>query len=59
MKFNILEQLVNHLENNPKEAMKAIISDKYCPKCKMNADMQAMEDGNIKCLKCESILTVK
>ena len=63
MKFNSLEALVKHLEQNPKEAIKAvqgqIIADKYCPKCKENVDMQAMDDGKIKCLKCESMLIVE
>lgn len=63
MEFNSLEALVKHLEQNPKEAIKAVkgqvIADKYCPECKENVDMQAMDDGTIKCLKCENILVLE
>lgn len=63
MEFNSLEALVKHLKQNPKEAIKAadgqVITDKYCPKCKENVDMQAMDDGTIKCLKCESTLVLE
>lgn len=48
MNFNSIEDLVKHLEQNPKEAIKASagqVSKQDCPICGKETECLAREDG--------------